>query len=131
MKINESKIIVRELDMIYEHKSIPDKKLENFTYCDTDKEIKYYFEKWNKEIEKYKNTLILDMFSVYRLIKIVYEEDEEVIPGDFYYLVENGQGENELLTVIVKNIMLKSSLKKKDYETLLYFWNLNHETQAE
>lgn len=77
------------------------------------------FRRLKEQADKFKNTLILYLFEVVRLVDIVQDED------DFYWVFEKSNGEVQHVSCLIEWIPLKSLLKDKQYERLKSFWNLN------
>jgi hypothetical protein len=77
-------------------------------------------EKYNK----YKNTLVLNYFQVYRFIEIVSDED------DFYFFFDDGTNYQKM-SILLTFIPLVESLKKEDYNELVRIWNLNNNSKIE
>ncbi len=80
-------------------------------------------EEYRKEIEPHKNTLVLDLFKVVRLIDIIQE------PDDLYCKMDSREG--VYLTSCVGWFKpLKGVLSDKDYNYLVRIWNLNNVVSA-
>lgn len=71
-----------------------------------------------KELEPYKNTLVLDFFQVKRLVDVIDDGD------DFYWVYDNGRG-REYSTCVGLWIPLKGKIDENRYNKLVTVWNLN------
>ena len=72
-----------------------------------------------KELEPYKNTLVLDFFEVVRLVDVVQDDD------DFYWVYDTPNGiKKSSCTTNWKP--LKGYLKDNDYHYLVRIWNYNN-----
>ena len=75
-------------------------------------------ESLRKEVEPYKNTLVLDFFQVKRLVDVIDGGD------DFYWVYDTGRG-IEHSTCVGSWIPLKGKIDEKEYNKLVTVWNLN------
>jgi hypothetical protein len=77
-----------------------------------------------KELEPYRNTLVLDYFKIVRLVDVVDGDDD-------YYWVLDDSGRGIYWSSCVGGwIPLKGRLKNKDYKELVRVWNLNNVEKA-
>ena len=75
-----------------------------------------------KEIEQYRNTLVLNMFEVCRLEG--FDEDEE----DYYYVLRNVRGGFTFLSCVGGFIPLYKKIDEKDYDHLEMWFQMNCDT---
>ena len=80
-------------------------------------------EKLKKELDPYKNTLVLDFCEIVRLVDV--SED----PEDFYWEYEKW-GETVHSSCVMGWVPLKGNLPDKIYQSLVTNWNMNHVDQA-
>jgi hypothetical protein len=83
-------------------------------------------EDFKKEVEPYKNTLVLNYveFTVVRLIDVVERDDD-------YCWVMDHCGEGIFyLSCCLGFISLKGVIPVEDYERMVSIWNLNNEIKA-
>jgi hypothetical protein len=76
-----------------------------------------------KELEPYRNTLVLDYFDVVRLVDVINGED------DYYWVYDTKQG------IVHSSCVggwtpLKGKIDDKNYNQLVRVWNLNHIEKA-
>lgn len=76
-----------------------------------------------KEMEPYKDTLVLDYFEVVRLVDVFEDED------DFYWVYDTHKGLIHS-SCVVGWIPLKGILIDKNYDELVRVWNLNNVEKA-
>lgn len=81
------------------------------------------FEMFKNMVEPYKNTLVLDYFSVVRLVDVIEEED------DNYWVYDTKKGITHV-SCVIEFITLKDKLDENDYKRLVYIWNLNNIEKA-
>jgi len=72
-----------------------------------------------KELEPYKNTLVLDFFEVVRLVDVVQDE------YDFYWVYDSRDGIKKS-SCVTSWKPLKGYLKDSDYDYLVRIWNYNN-----
>lgn len=76
-----------------------------------------------KELEPYKDTLVLDYFEVVRLVDVFEDED------DFYWVYDSHKGLVHS-SCVVGWTPLKGTLGDEDYNELVRVWNLNNVEKA-
>lgn len=81
------------------------------------------FKELQEETDKYKDTLVLDLFEV-RLFRRVIED-----PDDYYYEYITLKGNTYLSSCVGWIIPLIDRLDKKQYNHLARIWNLNNTIQ--
>ena len=72
-----------------------------------------------KQLENYKISLIINLFSIMLLIDIKEEDD------DYYYVFEQLDWSLSLCSAVSKPIFLKDNIQNIDYTRLVEIWNLN------
>ena len=78
-----------------------------------------------KELEPYKNTLVLDFCKIVRLVDVVEE------PEDFYWVYAQWRlGKTTYSSCVMGWTPLKGNLPDKIYKQLVHNWNMNHVEQA-
>ena len=82
-------------------------------------------EELKKELEPYRNTLVLDFCEIVRLVDVIEE------PEDFYWKYERwSKGKANLSSCVMGWIPLKGNLPDEIYKSLVRNWNMNHVNQA-
>lgn len=82
-------------------------------------------EKFKREIEPYKDTLVLVYFEIARLIDVI-EEDEE-----FYWVLDFFEKGIVLTSCLIGWIPLKGKIDDIHYDELIRVWNLNKNERLE
>lgn len=80
-----------------------------------------YSEQYQKMVEKlepYRNTLVLDLFNVVKLVDVISDEE------DIWWIYDNGR-KTIKSSAVMDWIPLKGKIDDKDYEQLERIWNLN------
>jgi hypothetical protein len=77
-----------------------------------------------KEAEGFKNTLILYLFEVVRLVDVIEDED------DIYWVYERADGEIVHVSCLIDWIPLKKYLKESHYRRMITYWNLNSDNKV-
>lgn len=77
-----------------------------------------------KTAQKYKNTLILDMFNLVIFLDVEFDDE------DFYYVCSDKNKGIYRSSAVGTPIFLKDKLNKKEYNKLIRIWNLNYEEKA-
>ena len=72
-----------------------------------------------KELEPYKNTLVLDFFNVVRLVDVVDGQD------DYYWVYDTPNGLKQS-SCVTGWIPLKDRLNNDEYNRLVKVWNYNN-----
>jgi hypothetical protein len=80
-------------------------------------------EQLRSELEPYKDTLVLDLFKVVRLVDVVEDED------DYYWVFDSENGIYHSSCVGMWS-PLKGILNNNEYKRLVDIWNLNHINHA-
>jgi hypothetical protein len=81
-------------------------------------------EELRKELEPYRNTLVLDYFDVVRLVDVVDGED------DYYWVYDDTKRGVHWSSCVGGWKPLKGVLKDEDYNELVRVWNLNNVEKA-
>lgn len=82
------------------------------------------FEKLKKELEPFKNTLVItDYYTIARLV------DVESLVEDYYWVFDSHKG-IEYLSCCLGWTALKGFIPDDDYNRMCSIWNLNHEQKA-
>jgi hypothetical protein len=83
-------------------------------------------EELRKEMEPYKDSLVLNMFEVVKLEGVEYDEGDDQWPSDFFWVYRQLDGKVLWSSCCGKWIPLKGKLNKKDYNNLERLWDLNY-----
>jgi hypothetical protein len=81
------------------------------------------FKELKDEVEKYKNTLVLNYFEVVRLVDVVNGDD------DYYWVYDTSKGILHS-SCVCGWYALKGVLPDNEYERLVKVWNLNNDEKA-
>lgn len=83
------------------------------------------FKELKKELEPYKNTLVIDEFD--RISRLVDVEDGT---EDFYWVFDNKNEGIHKCSCVGGWIPLKGVIPDKDYNRMVHTWNLNNKEKA-
>ncbi len=78
---------------------------------------------FKKELDPFKNTLVLDHFKVVLLIDVIDGGD------DYYWVYDTFKGIVHA-TCVGGWVPLKGFIQEKEYTRLVNIWNLNHSTKV-
>lgn len=85
-----------------------------------------HLDELRKEMEPYKDTLVLNMFEVVKLEGVEYDPGDEEWPDDLFWVYRQLDGKVLWSSCVGKWIPLKGKLNKKDYNNLERLWDLNY-----
>ena len=85
--------------------------------------IKERLEEFKKELEPYKNTLVLDNFEVVKVIDIVFDEEDY----EYYWVYEslNSKKKTYWSSCVGRWYPLKGKIAVEEYNNLERIWKLN------
>jgi hypothetical protein len=87
------------------------------TADDVDEYNKDLFERLQKELAEYKDTLVIDTFcNIVKLVDVIDGED------DFYWVVKGATYKH--ISCLMNWTPLKGRLSEEEYEQVLHNWNL-------
>lgn len=85
--------------------------------------MKVTFEKLKQELEPYRNTLVLDLFKVVRLVDVIDGQD------DYYWVYDTHHGIYHS-SCVGGFVPLKGHIEQVEYNRLVNMWNLNNIEKA-
>jgi hypothetical protein len=83
-------------------------------------------EELQKEMEPYKDSLVLDFFEVVKLEGVEYDEGDDGWPSDFFWVYRKLDGKIYWSSCCGRWTPLKGKIDDDEYNNLERVWNLNY-----
>lgn len=82
------------------------------------------WEFFSEQFSRYKDTLVMDWFKLYKLVGLEDGED------DYYWILMSRKGKQKYLSCCIIPVWLKEELTEPTYKVMVQLWNLNSNNTA-